>query len=755
MDPAAEFPAPSDDRQALQTGVAASAPTGQDGSERKVTLSLTLAMRQSGPARLSRRRRRQAEVPARIAIGEVILRWLHWPAQPSVTAAPPPHPEAPRPAAVSFWEALDPAERQALAAVAVPQKFPADAALMREGDQADHVMVIMQGRAEVSVDENGWERTLAERGPGELVGERGGLQVRIRSASVIALEAVRVLTVRTSDFQSFVNAHPKVFNIVEQQLYDRLTETPGRHAAAEGATPLVLPLNGENCTILYSDVVGFSSLDRNDADRLVIRKALLHMTRLTLQKVPGAWSQDRGDGLLTVVPPSVPTAEVIAHLHRELPSALERHNRTHQESTRFRLRIAVDVGPVTSDTIGVSGEAIIVAVRMLDAPIFKTAIGASTANLGVIASRFVYDTAIRHSLNPLDLAGYYQVLVEVKELTIPAWIKLFNAPVSPVYFHRSAAPDSFGTALVAFVVTVGGDPQQRLYPGQGLPEVGLGGQVVGLGQGQPAERGVRALRAHRPGSLGGHEEPDVRMFVRGFALAGRDVHDDHVPDLGVGPRRQIGQAGLLLRFTGDDGERVGLPRVAMAAHLKPGLLALMPAQQHPPGGRVHDQRGRGDVQREVSPVRIRRSLSQRSDPLQVGRFCVALRAVPVQERGQVRHRTSMAAARARLPGNSQGFLILRNPANRNTCNSDLQNPLQANGLAEIPDDSFTFDIGFSGRYRGRRWHRVLADQVSRAGRSLASPGHRSRPSGIRRPRRPAGRPGAVDRQAAARYETPG
>ena len=35
-------------------------------------------------------------------------------------------------------------------------------------------MVIIEGRAEVCVDENGWERTLAERGPGELVGERGG-----------------------------------------------------------------------------------------------------------------------------------------------------------------------------------------------------------------------------------------------------------------------------------------------------------------------------------------------------------------------------------------------------------------------------------------------------------------------------------------------------------------------------------------------------------------------------------------------------
>ena len=497
MDPAAKFHEPNDDEQARATGPSAFAPGHQDGSERMVTVSFTVAMKQSGPSRAVQRARGLVEAPARTAIGERILRWLCGPAGPSNTnTAPLPNLETARqkqaatrqagsrPPAVTFWEALDPAEREALTAVAVAQTFAAGQTLMREGDQADHVMVIIEGRTEICVDENGWECTLAERGPGELVGERGGLQVRMRSASVIALEAVRVLTVRTEDFQAFVNDHPKVFDIVEQQLYDRLTETPSRHwdrrqpQTAEvtpdgtrrvavspgngrlaGAPSSLLPLNGENCTILYTDVVGFSSLDRNDKDRLVIRRALLHMTLLTLQTIPDAWSQDRGDGLLTVVPPSVPTADVIALLHRELPPALDRHNRTDRESARFQLRIAVDVGPVTSDAMGVNGEAIIIAARMLEAPIFKTAIATNAADLGLIASRFVYDTAIRHTLNPLDLAGYSQVLVEVKGLTIPAWMRLFTTQ-PPVYFYRSAAPDSFGPQLAALALTVEGTPIQ-------------------------------------------------------------------------------------------------------------------------------------------------------------------------------------------------------------------------------------------------------------------------------------------------------
>ena len=135
------------------------------------------------------------------------------------------------------------------------------------------------------------------------------------------------------------------------------------------------------------------------------------------------------------------------------------------------------------------------------------------------------------------------------------------------------------------------------------------------------------------------------MLVGGLPLARRHIDDDHLFDPSVRPRHQVGQAGLLFGLAGDDSERVGLPRVAVPAHLQPGLLALMPAEQHPAGGRVHDQRGRGDVQREVAPVGIARGLQEGSHPLDVGRLGVAFRAVTVKERGQLSHRTSMAGAR--------------------------------------------------------------------------------------------------------------
>ena len=326
---------------------------------------------------------------------------------------------------VSFWAALDPTEREALRSVAFSRTFAAGARLIREGDPADHVVVILSGRTLICLDEKGTERVLAERGPGQLVGERGALQVSVRSASVIALETVQALVVRTPDFAAFISAHPRVLAIVEGQVYDRLTEDPaGWGSYTDHPARPRQPLTGENCTVILSDVVGFGARTRTDEDRRVIREALFSMTHTALQDLPDVWSwDDRGDGLLTVVPPIVPTSKVIAHLHKELPTALEEHNSAHRDSARIQLRVAIHVGPVATDTLGASGEAIIVTARMVDAPRFKEAMDKSRATLGVIASTFIYESVIRHDLS---LTGYSQVHVDVKESSIPAWMKLFE-----------------------------------------------------------------------------------------------------------------------------------------------------------------------------------------------------------------------------------------------------------------------------------------------------------------------------------------
>jgi CRP-like cAMP-binding protein len=390
---------------------------------------------------------------------------------------------------MNFLKSLDPAERQAFISVARERTFVRGARIMNEGEPADYVIVILGGWTRIIAEENDGERIIAERGPGQLVGERGALRVNVRSATVIALGTVHALVMRTEDFASFIDAHPRVIDILEKQIYDRLTEesmgsqrvglSAGfavehvRHAQAELPRPRLLA--GENCTVLLTDVVGFGALNRNDQDRQIVRLSSRDIMRASLGR---AWdeciAEDRGDGLLIVVPPHIPTARVIALLHQELPGPLRWHNHTYSESVRIRLRVAVNVGPVTSDDFGMSGEAIIRAARLIEAPAFKEAMKASGAALGIIASEFVYETAIRHTAEWINVNEYSSVEVNVKELSIPGWMRLVD-PSPPEQRLRDPlrppahTPGRVGSACEGPVVHA-----LRLGGGDGTAQAGLG-----------------------------------------------------------------------------------------------------------------------------------------------------------------------------------------------------------------------------------------------------------------------------------------
>jgi hypothetical protein len=353
---------------------------------------------------------------------------------------------------VAFLDSLGRAEREAFTAVAIEEAFPRGAQLMSEGEQANYVMVILTGWTQITVRDHGGERVVAERGPGQLVGERAALQERVRSATVTALYEVTALVMKTEDFASFISSHPRVLDVVESQIYDRLTEDPDgyRWPAVLSRTGVgnVLrarlqprPLEGENCTVLLTDVVGFGALHRSDHDRRIIRREGLEMMQASLRP----WwdtciSQDRGDGLLVVVPPQVPTGKIIESVNRELPARLRLHNRTYSESARIHLRIAAHVGPVIGDLLGLSGETIIRTARLVEAPVLKKAMAATGAGLGIMVSEFVHEIAIGSAADFIDAAEYSKVEVSHKEFRGSAWMRL--VPVSPPVPDPLTAPRS-------------------------------------------------------------------------------------------------------------------------------------------------------------------------------------------------------------------------------------------------------------------------------------------------------------------------
>jgi CRP-like cAMP-binding protein len=352
-----------------------------------------------------------------------------------------------------FWDALDASEREALISLASWQTFAPGDRLMQEGEQADHVIVIFGGRTKISVNENGRERVLAIRGLGQLVGERAAQRTSTRSATVTALDMVWALVAQAKDFAAFIANHSRVQDILERQLYDRLTEPPveyqghdagqarsrrrqarttattGRQGSGPGTGPSrhrQEPLNGENCTVLLFEVVKHGAGAPTDDDRRIIREALSRMTHEALQGIPEVRTEDRGDGFLAVLPPNISTAELTILLIKELPVALEWHDSSYRGSARFQLRLAVNFGPVFSNSTGFYGEAIDIASRLLEGPHLEEAAVRDAESL-IVISPFVYETVVRYGPDLGEAASYTQARVEVKGASTDAWMKVVTA----------------------------------------------------------------------------------------------------------------------------------------------------------------------------------------------------------------------------------------------------------------------------------------------------------------------------------------
>ncbi|MFI0352941.1 cyclic nucleotide-binding domain-containing protein [Actinomadura sp. 9N407] len=373
-----------------------------------------------------------------------------------------PHQVRARPGSLArgFWQSLTHEERHALVTAASRIAYPAGTALWEEGQVADHLVLIFDGYIRVCVVRDGLERLIATRGPGDIIGERAALQLRQRSASVVALTPVRGLRMTTGEFAAFLTDHPRVVAILEKELYERLTEAgaPATDASSHGFevahVPVALPVQaplpaalrapepaqiaapvattpswaGQMCSIMFADIAGFSAHVRNDDDRLEIRQIMYGLLREAFENSDVPWDacyrEDRGDGALIVVPPEMPPRSVIDPMLALLAAGLRRHNHRSSDALRIQLRLALNVGPVMPDAEGVSGSAIIYTARLLDAPVLKARLAETRSDLGFIASGFVYKNVVVHAPGFVVPDSYQKVCCTVKETEFTGWMHL-------------------------------------------------------------------------------------------------------------------------------------------------------------------------------------------------------------------------------------------------------------------------------------------------------------------------------------------
>ena len=183
-----------------------------------------------------------------------------------------------------------------------------------------------------------------------------------------------------------------------------------------------------NCSIVFTDVAGFSDPVRNDSDRDVVRAAMYEILRSCFDAARVPWAacyrEDRGDGAVIVVPPTVSTHRLVDPLMAELADRLRQYNRRASEVVRIQLRVALHVGPVGRDAEGLTGQAVIAAARIVDAPVIKARLAAEQADLIFAASDYVYDHVVRNCAGRVDPAAFEHLECRVKESHVSVWAHL-------------------------------------------------------------------------------------------------------------------------------------------------------------------------------------------------------------------------------------------------------------------------------------------------------------------------------------------
>ena len=192
------------------------------------------------------------------------------------------------------------------------------------------------------------------------------------------------------------------------------------------------PADGHLCTMFAADIVGFTRPDRDEEIQSQLRLDLYSMVREAFIGSGVPWDrcvqQDRGDGPLVIVPPSIPPHMVVDPFPERLRQLIRRHNRCAIPQARMQVRAALNIGPVYRDEHGYSGEDINLLCRMLDSPPLRRLLADTGAEVAFMVSAHVHDTIVMRHPSQADLAAFKFVKTRVKWAQIGAWI---YAPGTP------------------------------------------------------------------------------------------------------------------------------------------------------------------------------------------------------------------------------------------------------------------------------------------------------------------------------------
>lgn len=191
--------------------------------------------------------------------------------------------------------------------------------------------------------------------------------------------------------------------------------------------PLSLPLN---CSIFVTDIAEYSDLRRDDHDRAVLRSTLWRVLAEAFGESGLNWRRchhhDRGDGLLTVVPPTLSTSLLIEPLLPLLGERLRRYNRGVTDRLQLRVRSAVHVGPVLLGDTGYPNASVIHAVRMVDSDELRYRLDGTGQVFATMVSGYVYENVVRHVRGAVGASSFQRSCYQLGNVPLTSWVHVIQ-----------------------------------------------------------------------------------------------------------------------------------------------------------------------------------------------------------------------------------------------------------------------------------------------------------------------------------------
>ncbi|WP_104530694.1 hypothetical protein [Wenjunlia vitaminophila] len=171
--------------------------------------------------------------------------------------------------------------------------------------------------------------------------------------------------------------------------------------------------------------------------------------------------EDRGDGILVALDPSVPPAPMVGRWVDAVYESLRAHNRG--SAVRTRLRVALHAGPVAWDGRGLVGRAVDLTCRLCDSPTAKQVMAAAEgSDLLFVASDWIYTNVVAEGGRYIEPEHYRPARITHKETDELAWFHVPRLPEPPV-------PTPPRTGSAGNQVPGAGSPPGGGQPGGSLP----------------------------------------------------------------------------------------------------------------------------------------------------------------------------------------------------------------------------------------------------------------------------------------------